>query len=550
MEEMMKKAITALLLLAVFMGVVGCTPTAAPEVTTSTEAAPVEGTATEAAAAPEEAEIVYSDKEFRAAMTATPQSLDEGYSTNTHTRQVSAYIFETLFTFGEGFEVIPQMVDTYTMSDDGLEYVFVLRQGIKFHDGSDFTAEDVVASIERYKTNVQYGKTLDAITAMDIVSDYEIKFTLASPIGLLPALSFPQRVVMLPKEVAERNMGTELKGEDIVGSGPYKLVEWIPDVHVKLERFEEYTPDTRYDDCMGLGGKRIAYFKTIYLLPVPEAEARMAGLETGEFDYAESIPATSYDRITGNTELTASIVKPRWSVVEEFNHSEWPTSDVNFRKALAYALDMEKVLIAVSSGNPDFYRLDPSIYTPEQYYNTEAGSADIYNKPDPAKVEEYLAAANYKGEEVVYLCNKDFDFMYKTCLSNAEQWQAAGINVVLEFSDWSSQISKAQSLQGWNINQTGLSPRLDPTQLNSSLNSSAAGSYGYNNPDMDALMKEIGMGGTNESRKAIWEKIQTLVWEDVAILKIGDSFELEAISSKYDGFTSFYLPRFWNLTEK
>lgn len=546
----MKKAITALLLLAVFMGVVGCTPTAAPEVTTSTEAAPVEGTATEAAAAPEEAEIVYSDKEFRAAMTATPQSLDEGYSTNTHTRQVSAYIFETLFTFGEGFEVIPQMVDTYTMSDDGLEYVFVLRQGIKFHDGSDFTAEDVVASIERYKTNVQYGKTLDAITAMDIVSDYEIKFTLASPIGLLPALSFPQRVVMLPKEVAERNMGTELKGEDIVGSGPYKLVEWIPDVHVKLERFEEYTPDTRYDDCMGLGGKRIAYFKTIYLLPVPEAEARMAGLETGEFDYAESIPATSYDRITGNTELTASIVKPRWSVVEEFNHSEWPTSDVNFRKALAYALDMEKVLIAVSSGNPDFYRLDPSIYTPEQYYNTEAGSADIYNKPDPAKVEEYLAAANYKGEEVVYLCNKDFDFMYKTCLSNAEQWQAAGINVVLEFSDWSSQISKAQSLQGWNINQTGLSPRLDPTQLNSSLNSSAAGSYGYNNPDMDALMKEIGMGGTNESRKAIWEKIQTLVWEDVAILKIGDSFELEAISSKYDGFTSFYLPRFWNLTEK
>ena len=110
---------------------------------------------------------------------------------------------------------------------------------------------------------------------------------------------------------------------------------------------------------------RIAYFKTIFLLPVPEAEARIAGLETGEFDYAESIPATSYDRISSNSKLLASIVKPRWSVALEFNHKEGPTSNVNFRKALAYAIDMEKVLKTITSGNKEFYRLDPSIYTPK-----------------------------------------------------------------------------------------------------------------------------------------------------------------------------------------
>lgn len=556
----MKRIIPLMMVLVMLIGVVGCAPktpeVSAPETTDQPVAEEPEPIAEEPEPVVETPALTeapgtgLSDKVFRAAMTATPQSLDEGYSTNAHTRHVSAYIFETLFTFGESFEVIPQLVDTYTMSDDGLEYVFVLRQGVKFHDGSDFTAEDVVASIERYKTNVQYGKTLDAITSMEIVNDYEIKFTLASPIGLLPALSFPQRVVMMPKEIAERNMGTELKGADIVGTGPYKLVEWIPDVHVHLERFDDYAVDERYDEAMGLGGKRIPYFKTIYLLPVPEAEARMAGLETGEFDYAESIPNTSYDRIVGNSELIASVVKPRWSVALEFNHSAWPTSDVNFRKALAYALDMEKVLIAVSAGNKDFYRLDPSIYTPEQFYYTTTGSEDIYNKPDQAKVDELLKAAGYNGEEVVYLANKDFDFMYKASLSLSEQWKAAGINVVLEYSDWSSQISKAQSMEGWNINQTGLSPRLDPTQLNSSLNSSSAGAYGYNNPDMDELLKEIGMGGTNEDRKAIWEQIQSLVWEDVAILKIGDFFELEALNSKYDGYRSFYLARFWNVTEK
>lgn len=565
----MKRFFGILMMLVMIVGVVGCAPTA-KETTAPAAAAPTEAVkATEqtapteavkaseptAAAVEPTAEVkksaeLYSDKEFRAAMTASPQSLDEGYSTNAHTRQVSPFIFETLFTFGEGFEVIPQLVDTYTMSDDGLEYVFKLRQGIKFHDGSDFTAEDVVASIERYKTTVQAGKKLDALTGMEILGDYEVKFKLNSPIGLLPALAFPQRPVMMPKEVAERNMTTELKGADVIGTGPYKLVEWVPDVHIKLERFDGYALDERYEDASGLGGKRIGYFKTIFMLPVPEAEARMAGLETGEFDYAESIPATSYDRITGNSDLQASIVIPRWSVALEFNHKSFPTSDVNFRKALAYALDMEKVLTAITSGNKDFYRLDPSIYTPEQFFYTEAGSADIYNKPDPAKVAELLKAANYKGEKVTYLCNKDFDFMYKACLSNAEQWQAAGINVELEFSDWASQISKAQSMEGWNINQTGLSPRLDPTQINSSLSSSAAGAYGYNSPDMDALLAEIALGGTNEDRKVIWEKIQAKIWDDVAVLKIGDIFELAALNKKYDGFRSFFVARFWNVVEK
>lgn len=542
----MNRIVTILITLAMIMGVVGCSTTTTENVTP----AGVEPTVVEAPEATEIPVPILSDKVFRAAFSASPQSLDEGYSTNAHTRLVSSYIFETLFTFGESYEVIPQLVDTYTMSDDGLEYVFILRKGIKFHDGSDFTAEDVVASIERYKKTVQYGKTLDDLTSMEIINDYEIKFTLASPIGLLPALAFPQRVLMLPKEVAERNMETELKGSDIVGTGPYKLIEWVPDVQVLLERFDDYVVDERYDDAMGWGGKRIPYFKTIYLLPVPEAEARMAGLETGEFDYAENIPTTSYDRIAGNSDLTASLVKPRWGIMLEFNHQVWPSSDVNFRKALAYAVDDEKVMIAITAGNKEFYRLDPSIYYPEQFYYTLAGSEEIYNKPDQAKVDELLAAAGYNGEEVIYLANKTFDFMYKASLSLVEQWQAAGINVVTEYSDWAAQISKAQSMQGWNINQTAFSPRLDPTQLNSSLNSSAAGSYGYNNPEMDALMKEIGQGGTNESRKVIWEKIQTLVWDDVVVSKIGDLFELEAISNKYDGYRSFYLQRFWNVTEK
>lgn len=490
------------------------------------------------------------DKTFNAAMTASPTSLDEGYSTNAHCRQVSPFIFETLFTFDDAYEVIPQLAESYTMSDDRLIYNIFLRQGILFHDGSSFNAEDVIASIERYKNTITYGGSLDAIASTEIISDYEIRVSLSEPIALIPALAFPQRVLMLPSEIAKKNMESELRGADIIGSGPYKLAEWTPDVQIVLERFDEYVPDERYENATGFGGKRIAYFKTIKLIPVTEAESRMAGLETGEFDFAESIPATSYDRIARNPNLTASIVCPKWSIFLEINHKQWPTNDVNFRKALVYALDMEKVLKAVTSDNDMFYRLSPSLYQEEQYYFTKAGSEGIYNCRNLGKVAELLKAAGYKGEEIICLTNKNFDWMYKSSLSLAEQWQKAGINVKLEFSDWSSQIAKANSLEGWSINQTGMSTRLDPTQLRSNLASGSVSAYAYSNPQMDALLKEIGMGNTNEARYKIWERIQGLVWEDVPVIKIGDYHEMEAISSKYDGYKSFFLPRFWNVTER
>ncbi|MDD3996920.1 MAG: ABC transporter substrate-binding protein, partial [Sphaerochaetaceae bacterium] len=181
----------------------------------------------------------------------------------------------------------------------------------------------------------------------------------------------------------------------------------------------------------------------------------------------------------------------------------------------------------------------------------KAGSEGLYQSQDLNKVKELLAKAGYKGEPITYLVNKDFDWMFKACISLSEQWQAAGINVKLEFYDWASQIKKAQSLQGWHINQTGWSPRLDPAVVISSFKSGLVTSYNYSNPKMDKLLDDIRIGNDFATRKSIWDQIQKLVWDDVVNIKIGDYFELEAISSKYDGFKSFYvIPRFWNVTKK
>ncbi len=489
---------------------------------------------------------------FRAAMTTNPLSLDEGFSSTTATRQTSAYIFETLFTFGDAYDIIPQLVDTYTVSADRLVYDMQLRKGIKFHNGKEMTAEDVKASFDRFVTGTHLaGATFKEVKSLEITGPYSIRFTLGAPITLLESLALPPRMIIIPKEIAEKNKTNELRGADVIGTGPYKLGEWLPDVHVKFLKFTDYVPDSRYDKATGLGGKRIAMFDEIFFLPVPEAESRIAGLETGEFDFAESIPVTSYSRISKNSNVISSIVKPRWSILVELNHAEPPMNNLDFRKALVHALDMGKVLQAVSSGVGTFVRLDPSLFAEEQAYFTTIGSGGIYNNQDLAKVKEYLAKAGYKGEQITYLVNKDFDWMYKACISLSEQWQAAGINVKLEFYDWASQIKKAQSLKGWHINQTGWSPRLDPAVVISSFKSGLVTSYNYANPKMDKLLDDIRIGNDFTVRKSIWDQIQKLVWDDIANIKIGDYFELEAINKKYQGFTSFYvIPRFWNVSAK
>lgn len=545
----MKKLLAMFMVVVMGIGLFGCAPqTATPPAADPTPGATAPATApTDGAAQPAPAETsLINDETLHCGLTAVPTSLDEGYSTNTHCRVVSAHIFETLFTFDDGGAVIPQLAEGYTVSDDGLIYNITLREGIAFHDGSAFEAEDVIASIERYKTNSTYTSALDGVM-LEKVNDFEVKFTLENPLALTSLLAFPQRVLITPSEIASAHMGTELMDAALIGTGPYMLREWVRDVKIVLDRFDGYVSDTRYEEATGLGGNRTPYFKTIELATVTEAEGRLAGLETGELDYAESLPATSFDRISDNPELTVNILCPDRSICVEMNHSEGFTTDLNFRKALVYAVNPEQVLQAITTGKKEFYRLDPSLYQPEQYFYTEAGSAGIYNSQDLEKVKELLAAANYNGEQIIYLTNRDFDYMYAASMSLIEQWNAAGINVVPEFNDWTSQIAKAQSLTGWSINQTSYSARFDPNQVRNMLHSKTMGAYGFADAQIDALLEKIGEGGTNEERYVIWEQIQQRIWEQLPFIKFGDYLSMDAIRSDLVGYKPFNVSRFWTV---
>lgn len=488
-----------------------------------------------------------------AAMSTNPPTLDPMLSTTTASRQVAVYIFESLVTYDEAYAIIPQLAASWTSGSNGLVYTFKLRSGVKFHSGQTLTAADVKASFERYLKvapgAVQRFTGFKSVTAVDALT---VRFELTKPFSFLPNLAIPSPLfAVLPKTIIDKYGEKEIRGQDLVGTGPYKFAEWRPDVAIRLAKFADYRPDTRFAGPTGFGGRRVACADQIGLIPVVEAGSRVAGLLTGAYDFAEAVPITSVPQLEANKEIDVEIVKPKWGIVDELNHGQPPMDKLAFRKALVASLDMGQVLSATSFGNrPEYIRVSPSIFFPEQKsWYTTAGST-MYNKPDLAQAKRLLAEAGYNNEPITYLTNQNYDWMYKASLAMAAQWQRAGINIKIELMDWPSQIQRAQSLKGWHINQTGWSPRLDPLQTAVSLKCGSLSAYNYCNRDMDQLLDQVNTDLPLKQRQAIWVKIQQMVWDDVAVIRVGDYFEPEAIRSGLKGYRPFYvIPRFWNVSK-
>lgn len=481
---------------------------------------------------------------LRVAMTTNPPELDPHIQgTSDATRQIAVHVFEGLFTYDEEYNVIPQLVDDWSVSEDGLTYSFDLLRGVKFHNGNEMTALDVKASIERYKEVAEGGQVFDAVTSIETPDAQTLKIVLKEPIGtFLSVLANPRPLLaVLPADVAESR--DVIRPPQLIGTGPYQISEWRGDEFVRLTRFEDYVP-TSDEEASGLGGKRIAYLDEIQFMPVREAGTRIAGLETGDYDYVSALPITSLERVNNTPGLVPHILKPRWRIIAPFNHKSALSSQLEFRRAVQLALDMEEILHFVTSGNPEFYDAHAGYFPPQQSaWHTDAG-AEYYNQTDVDKARQLLQAAGYDGGPITLLTNRDYDWMYRTALSVQDQLTRIGANVELKVLDWPGQTAQVREDTGWDIVITGSSLRLDP---------GAETIFGcryytkYCSDEMEALLLQGIQESAVEKRQDIYREIQELAYNDVPVVLVGDIFELEAAQSRVQGFASWYTPRFWNV---
>ena len=477
---------------------------------------------------------------LKVAINAEPPPLDLHWGSGNLSRQIMWHVCETLYTVDKDWSPIPLLAEGHTVSNRGRQYTITLRKGVRFHNGKEMTAADVVASLNRWARMISLGKTLwKSVEAVEAKGPYEIVVHLKEPSGvLLNGFAFPSAAIY-PKEVIDAIGDGQLK--QFIGTGPFRFVEHKPDRHIRLARFKEYA--ARSEPANGAGGKRVAYLDELLFVPVPDVAIRMAGVESGSYHYSWGIKPDQYDRVLTMRSVEPRISQSAWSIAW-LNHKQGLMTGKKLRQAFQAALDMEPIMIA-ASGHPLFYRLDPGLWPPEAvlWHSTAGGAA--YNQGDKDKARRLLKEAGYTGQPVRWLTTQEYEHMYKSALVAKQQLEDVGFKIDLQVLDWATLVQRSNKPELFDVASNGVVwSGLDPA-LSGSVQCTSSGWWCLQ--EKERLHGELARETDLRKRKAIIERIQVLFYEDVGRIKFGDFFGLHVVRKELrGGFRSVPFTYFWN----
>jgi peptide/nickel transport system substrate-binding protein len=475
--------------------------------------------------------------------------LDPHMGTAFTLRELSSHVFEGLVTIGEDYGVIPQLAESWTVSADGLDYTFKLRAGVKFHNGRTVTADDVKASIERF---VQFGARkgdLGAVRVVTAVDPLTIRVSLKEAQGsFLGAMANPVALLaIMPKEIVT-GAKDPLQPPNLIGTGPFRLADWVRDQQITLRRFDDYTRDRRMP-ASGLGGDRAALVDEVHIVSTGESATRLAGLERGDFDYAMALAPTAYERLRSSASHDAVVLKPFTQVILQLNATRAPFNQVKARQAVSRGLDMEAVMRAVTGNQPAFYRLQPSYFFPEQRVWHSTAGQEHYNVKNVDLARRLLKESGYDGRPVTLLTNRDIEWLYRAAVPVKPQLEAIGFKVDLAVRDWPGQIAQ-QKENNFDMATNGVSTRPEPTGFDYLFRCGASyETYGYCDPEMDKALAAGVREREPEKRAQAYAQAQKEFYETVPFVKVGDMFQLDGASKALKGYRVYFLRRFWNVSK-
>ena len=318
---------------------------------------------------------------------------DQNYSSNqAKDSPVLFQIYECLLWMDEQGVCQPWLATGYEMSEDGLEYVFTLRDDVYFHNGEKMTAQDVAFT---YKLCMEKNLTLTRnllinLADVEVLDDTHVKFILSEPFAGFPAET-SARVGFIINEKYYNEVGSEGYNNAPVGTGPYTFVSRVTGQEITLKAFDNYW-----------GGK--AAIETVIIRPISNIATQFISLRTGDLDVINSADVASCQQLTARDPVTWISVPSAMRVHITFNMRPGlnsPLEDENLRKAIVSAINKDDIIEGVLKGEgapldmscmPAYTGApEAGTYTPSLEYNVE-------------KAKEYLAASNYDGRELRIIC--------------------------------------------------------------------------------------------------------------------------------------------------
>lgn len=487
------------------------------------------------------------------------RSIDPIWTTAYVTRNFGYLVFDTLFALDAQFKPQPQMVDTWTVSNDKLVYKFTLRAGLKWHDGLPVRTADCIASIERWAKRDQFGqKMMEAVETIAADNDNAFTIRLKAPFPLLlNALGKLSSNVpfMMPERLAKTDPFQQIP--EAIGSGPFKFVkaEWEPGHKAVFARNIDYVPRTE-PPSLAAGGK-LAMVDRVEWLYIPDPATAAAALKAGEVDWWELPPADLLPVFKDDPNVKVAITDPLGNMgVLRFNHLLPPFDKLKMREAVLNLVDQKDYMRAVA-GDPKYWRTCVALFicggTP---FETRAGAEALLRGPNLDKAKALIAASGYKGERIVLMSATDQPIVQAQALVTAAALTKAGLNIDLQAMDWGTLVTRRASKKpiaegGWNLFHTWTAaPDMLSPALNIPLRANGENAwFGWpSDPKLEALIDAWFKASDYAGQKRLAEQIQVEAYRgDVPYVPTGQFVIPTAYRSNLHGIIVAPVAFLWNV---
>lgn len=449
------------------------------------------------------------------------KTLDPTFSVQWSERQILFPIFNTLVRIAPDFSLEPELARSWDIENDGKRLVLHLQQGVKFHDDTDFDANAVKWNLERRMDekvkSPQRNQLSPVITSIEVIDPLTVALNLKEPSPpLLSALA--DRAGFMISPAAAEKYGDDL-GSNPVGTGPFKFKEWVRGSHVKLDRNETYWEAGH------------PYLDHITFSDISTAVVGMQRLMTGELDFVAQLSPQDARLVEGNPDIQLKpISRGQWYSLQ-WHWNEAPFDNAKLRKAIAHAIDRDKINQILWVGNGTIAN-GPT--PPGLWWSAPEVKGYEY---DVAKAKALLAEAGVpEGTEIILSAPAD-NVLRQLVQLVKEQVEAIGLKVKLEpvaQSEWYARVVDRK------INFTPMrwTQRADPDGLLYILFHSKgyANSSGYSNPEVDRLLDEARVISDPAKRKALYDQVHVHLLEDLPYLPIAFSAEFAALNKSVQGY--------------
>ncbi|MEZ5835671.1 MAG: ABC transporter substrate-binding protein [Geminicoccaceae bacterium] len=474
------------------------------------------------------------EKVFRYATTGDILGLDPHSNNEGPTNAIKANVYGRLIHRAPDLSLEPDLAVSWTNRSDTL-WEFKLREGVTFHNGSPFNADDVVYSFKRQtQPEAQMAFALSTVADVRKIDDFTVEIETRGPDPVL-LLNMPNFYIV-DREFTEDHDAFEIVGgagrgnfinQHANGTGPFRLVEWVPDDRVVLEPFENWWNQNRRTDNVD---------RAIYR-PIGNDTTRMAALLSGEIDLAYPIPLQDIDRIGAEPNVQSmrgpelrtiflGFDQHRDELLDMPGTGRNPFKDVRVRRAVAHAIDIEAIHRVVMRGasTPTGLMVAPGVN----------GFSEDLNTPyayDPARAKELLAEAGYaQGFPVTLDCPNDrYVNDEAICTAIVPMLRRVGIDVALNAQSKSLIFNKVGASQGYDTSffllgwTPGTFDSYDVIQNIMTLDGEARGTWNcgrYTNPQIERLADRIAVTIDADERVELIHRLFALHKDDVGHLPL------------------------------